>query len=76
MRVAIITWWEVQLPLHANKDLFILQMLDPGGSDLHPWSWLSAFSIFFGSLLRLAALSFNSCFDGLVPNDLPLRYAL
>jgi hypothetical protein len=37
MRVAIITWWEVQLPLRAAKDLFALQMRDPGGGHLHPW---------------------------------------
>jgi hypothetical protein len=37
MRVAIIAWWEVQLPLHAAKDLFTFQMWDPGGGRLHPW---------------------------------------
>jgi hypothetical protein len=40
-----------------------------------PGSWLSASSIFFGSPLHLAALSFSSCFDGPVPDALPLRYA-
>jgi hypothetical protein len=37
MKVAIITWWEVQLPLRATKDLFVLQMWDLGGGHLHPW---------------------------------------
>jgi hypothetical protein len=37
MRVTIIAWWEVQLPLCAAKDLFALQMWDPGGGHLHPW---------------------------------------
>jgi hypothetical protein len=35
--IAIITWWEVQLPLCAVKDLFAFQMQDPGGGHLHPW---------------------------------------
>jgi hypothetical protein len=35
-RVDIVTWSEVQLPLRATKDLFALQMWDPGGGNLHP----------------------------------------
>jgi hypothetical protein len=37
MRVAIITWWKVQFPFRAAKDLFALQMRDPSGGYLHPW---------------------------------------
>ena len=36
-----------------------------------PRSWLSVLAIFFGSLLRLAALSFRTCLDRLVPDEFP-----
>jgi hypothetical protein len=53
MRVAIITWWEVQLPLCAAKDLFTLQIRDPYGGHLHPWKLVENFS----NLLWITAMS-------------------
>jgi hypothetical protein len=37
MRVAIITWLEVQFPLCITNDLFALKMRDPGGGPFHLW---------------------------------------
>jgi hypothetical protein len=76
MKVTVRAWWKVQLPLCATKDLFKLEMWEPGGGPSIPSCWLNASTTFFGSLLKVAALNFNSCLDILVLGKLFLRYVL